>query len=257
MAIGFLSSQPIYRKVVWLAVTGTFLVLSAHAADQIKRKDGNIIPGTPLYVSGQQVWVNTPTPSGQMVKQPFYLSDIATVTMAPPADFTKAAGAPPATVITLLEPLVKSFAGLPSDWVVQAMGQLADAYSTQNQGDKALALYTQIDTLYPGSKYHLQAVAGKASLTLKQGKVDEALAAIQPVIDEAGKNLAPSRADGGLYATAYLVYGQALEAQHKNAQALEAYLTVKTMFYQNTTLADQADQLARKLRDQNPGLGVD
>ena len=79
---------------------------------------------------------------------------------------------------------------------------------------------------------------------------------MQPIIDAANKDLAPSQSDGGLYATAFMVYGQALEAQKKLDQALEAYLTVKTMFYQNPTLADQADQLAKKLRDQNPGLGV-
>ncbi len=257
MAIGFSSFQPIYRTVVCLALACAFLSLTVRADDQIKRKDGNIITGQILYVTDGQVWVNSRTSNGGTVKQPYFISDIATVTMTPPADFTKAQGAPAATSVTLLEPLVKQFAGLPSDWVVQAMGELADAYTTQNQSDKALALYNQIDTLYPGSKYHLQAVAGRAGMLLKQGKTDDALAAIQPVVDEANKDIAPSRADGGLYATAYLVYGQALEAQHKNAQALEAYLTVKTMFYQNSTLADQADQLAQKLRQQNPGLGVD
>ncbi len=257
MAIGFSSSQPIYRAVVWLGMICAFLTLSARADDQIKRKDGNIINGQVLSVANGQVMVTSRTPSGGTVTLPYYLSDISNITMTPPADFTKASGAPAATVITLLEPLVTKFAGLPSDWVVQAMGQLAEAYNTQNQSDKATALYNQIDTLYPGSKYHLQAVAGRAGLLLKQGKIDETLAAIQPVIDEANKDIAPSHADGGMYATAYFVYGQALEAQHKNAEALEAYLTVKTMFYQNPTLANEADQMAQKLRQQNPGLGVD
>jgi hypothetical protein len=80
---------------------------------------------------------------------------------------------------------------------------------------------------------------------------------LQPIIDQANQDLAPSQSEGGLYATAFLVYGQALEAQKKLEQALEAYLTVKTMFYQNPALADQADQMAKKLRDQNPGLGVE
>jgi tetratricopeptide (TPR) repeat protein len=177
--------------------------------------------------------------------------------MAPPDAMVKAEGAPPATVVETLEPLLKQFGGLPTDWVVQAMGQLADAYAAQGQMDRALGIYDQIDLLYPNSKYHLQAVAGKAGVTLKQGKIAEAISDVQPIIDQANKDLAPSQAEGGLYATAFLVYGQALEAEKKPEQALEAYLTVKTMFYQNPALADQADQMAKKLRDQYPDLGVE
>jgi len=94
-------------------------------------------------------------------------------------------------------------------------------------------------------------------MCLQSGRIDEAVAAVQPIIDAANKNLAPSQAEGGLYAKAFLVYGQALEAQKKPGQALEAYLTVKTMFYQNSALADQASDLAKKLRDQYPGVGVE
>jgi len=72
------------------------------------------------------------------------------------------------------------------------MAQLAQAYSAQNKGDRAAALYSQIDTLYPGSKYHVQAIAGKALLSLKQGKIADALTAVQPIIDQANKDIAPS-----------------------------------------------------------------
>jgi tetratricopeptide (TPR) repeat protein len=137
------------------------------------------------------------------------------------------------------------------------MAQLGGAYAEAGQMDKAIATYGEIDTFYPGSKYHAQAVAGKAELSLKAGKIDEALAAVQPIIDQANKDIAPSPLDGAIYANAFLVYGQALEAQKKPQQALEAYLTVKTMFYQNPALVDQADQFAKNLRDHNPGLGIE
>jgi tetratricopeptide (TPR) repeat protein len=177
--------------------------------------------------------------------------------MTPPAVLTTIQEAQPAAVITALEPLIKQYAGLPADWVVDMMWQLAGAYNAQGQADRAADIYNQIDTLYPNSKYHAQASAGKALLSLKQGKIDEAIAGVQPTIAEANKNLAPSPEEGRLYANAFLVYGQALQAQKKLPQALEAYLTVKTMFYQNPALAEQADQLAKNLREQNPGLGVD
>jgi tetratricopeptide (TPR) repeat protein len=227
------------------------------ADDQIVKNDGSTINGQIVSVSGGQVMVAIRASNGNINKIPYYVSDIKSVSMTTPPEVAKAQGAAPQVVISSLEPVVKQFAGLPAVWVVQAMAQLASAYTAVNQSDRALALYNQIDTLYPGSAYHTQAVAGRAQLSLKAGKIDDALAAVQPIVDQANKDIAPSPTDGALYASAFLVYGQALEAQKKNEQALEAYLTVKTMFYQNPALADQADQLAKNLRANNPGLGVE
>ena len=227
------------------------------ADDQLIKKDGTIITGQIVGVADGRVTVNIKSANGGVAKVPYYITDLESVNMTPPEAVAKLQGANPAVVVSTLEPLVKQYSGLPTDWVVEAMAQLAEAYASQNQGDRATALYNQIDTLYPNSKYHAQAVAGKALLSLKQGKVDEAITAVQPIITEANKNLAPSPTEGRLYASAFLVYGQALQAQKKLPQALEAYLTVKTMFYQNPALVEQADQMAKSLRDQNPGLGVD
>jgi tetratricopeptide (TPR) repeat protein len=258
MAMGVLF---FHRSCLWIVLAAPafgFLGIHTAVADQIRKKDGTLITGQVLSVSDGQALVMFHTSTGSVGKLPYSLSDIDSVDMAPPDAMTKLQNtATPATVVATLEPLIKQFAGLPADWVVQAMTQVADAYSAEGQVDRAIVIYSQIDTFYPGSKYHLQAVAGMASLKLKQGKIDEAISEVQPIIDQANKDIAPSQSEGGLYAGAFLVYGQALEAQKKPEQALEAYLTVKTMFYQNHALADQADQLAKKLRDQNPGLGVE
>ena len=240
-----------------VALAFVFLGLQAKADDLIKKTDGTIIPGEVTGVTGAQVAVTIHNSNGSVGKTLLYLTDIQSVAMATPPEVAKLQGAAPKDVIAGLEPWVKQFAGLPTDWVVNAMSQLAEAYSAQNQNDKALAIYNQIDTLYPGSKYHLIVVAAKAEMSLKQGKTDEALAAVQPVIDAANKNLAPAQSEGGLYASAFLVYGQALAAQKKPREALEAYLTVTTMFYQNPALVAQADQLVKTLREQNPNLGVE
>lgn len=257
MAISFLSRPHPVTVAGLVALVLLFCVLRAPADDQITKKDGTVITGQIGGVSGDAVMVTIHSPNGGIAKVPEHLGDIQSVTMTPPPALATAQGAAPAAVITTLEPLVKQYAGLPADWVVEAMGQLAAAYNAQGQADRAADIYNRIDTLYPNSKYHAQAAAGKALLSLKQGKIDEAIADVQPTIAEANKNLAPSPEEGRLYASVFLVYGQALQAQKKLPQALEAYLTVKTMFYQNPALAEQADQLARNLREQNPGLGVD
>ena len=132
-------------------------------------------------------------------------------------------------------------------------GKLAILYTPNDYSDKMCIR----DRLYPGSSYENVAKAGKAELSLDANKIDEALAIVQPIVDQANKDMAPSPSDGATYAKAFLVYGRVLEAQKKPRQALEAYLTVKTMFYQNPALVGQADQRAKTLCDQNPGLGVD
>jgi tetratricopeptide (TPR) repeat protein len=250
------------RQVSYLfliALGLVFLGVRSMADDQITKTDGTTISGQILSVADGQVMVQSLTSRGGVAKIPYSLSDVKSVVMATPADVTaaEAPGTDPAAVVAALEPVVKQFAGLPADWVVAAMGQLADAYSAEGKPDSALAVYNQIIQFYPGTAYENVAKAGKAQMSLKAGKIDEALAAVQPIVDKANQDIAPSPSDGALYAKAFLVYGQVLEKQAKPQQALEAYLTVKTMFYQNPALVDQADQLAKNLRDQNPGLGVD
>ena len=255
MVIGSLFSRRFVKPALLIALAFVLPALRAFADDQMIKKDASIISGRILNVSGDQVAVEIPSSNGAPPgKALYYISDIKSVNMAAPADVTKAEaqGVAPAAVIAALEPRVKQFAGLPADWVVQAMAQLAQAYAAQGQADRALAAYNQIDALYPGGKYHAQAVAGKAEMSLKAGKIDEALAAIQPIVDQANKDIAPSPQDGAIYAYAFVVYGEVLEAQKKPRQALEAYLTVKTMFYQNPNLVERADHLASDLRDHNP-----
>ncbi|MCE0484109.1 MAG: hypothetical protein LV479_07715 [Methylacidiphilales bacterium] len=240
-----------------LALASLLLAFRCSADDQLKKKDGSIIHGTILSVSDGQVLVNSVTPNGGTVQLPYYLSDIQSVTMATPDAVTQLKDAKPATVIATLTPLLKQYNGLPADWVIDAMVQLAEAYVASNQPDRATALYQQINQLYPNTPYQIEAVAGLAQMKLSQGRTDEALADVKPLVDKANQELAPSSQEGGLYARAFLVYGEALEAQKKNNEALEAYLTVKTIFYQNSALEEQAEQHAKTLREQNPGLGVD
>lgn len=257
MAIEALLSNHLW-KISFLVLLG-FVGMEFHgmADDQIKKKDGTIISGQIVKVSGGQVFVSSRTANGGTAQVPYYLSDIQSVIMTPPAALAQVKGAAPATVVAAVEPLVKEYAGLPTDWVVDAMAQLADAYDAQGKGDLSDAIYNQINQLYPGSPYQIQAAVGKAKSSLQHGKINEAVAALQVLIDKANQNLTPSPTEGRLYANAFLVYGEALEAQKRLPQALEAYLTVKTIFYQNPALVDQANQLAGKLRQQNPELSIE
>jgi tetratricopeptide (TPR) repeat protein len=250
-----------WRASACYAGVGILLFVSLGARgladDQIKLKAGSTVSGSISGVSDGQVTVTGKAANGSPIRLSYYLTDIQSVTMEPPAAVATLAEAKPATVISTLEPLVKEYAGLPAGWVIDAMGELADAYGSSGQDDRAEAVYAQINQLYPNSPFQNAAVAGKAKIDLQQGKVDDAMALLQPLVAKANQNLAPSPSEGQFYARAFLVYGQALEAQKQFPKALEAFLTVKTMFYQNPTLVAQAEQLAAALRKDNPGVSVE
>jgi len=259
MVIGSLILRRPIQSALLIALTFILPVLRSAADDQIVKKDGTIISGQIMSASDGQAMIQTHTSTGGIAKFPVLIADIKSISMAVPAAVAaaEAPGVSSTDLIAALEPQVKQFAGLPADWVVDAMARLADASVAESHPDNAVAIYNQILQLYPGSDYVPVAQAGKAAMSLKSGKIDEALAVVQPIVDQANKNIAPSPSEGALYARAFLVYGQALEAQKKPQQALEAYLTITTMFYQNPALVDQANQLAKSLRDQNPGLGIE
>jgi tetratricopeptide (TPR) repeat protein len=256
MAIGFRRSRLHYITGLAASLLVAFSGL-ADAGDQILLKSGSTITGQITGVSDGQIQVTIPSASGAPVKSVVYLTDVKSVQMATPDAVTALKNATPETVISTLAPIVKQYAGLDTPWVVDAMAQLADAYSSAGQDAQAVAVYVQINQLYPGSNHQNEAAAGLAQLDLQQGKVPDALAKLQPVIDKASQDLAPSPSDARSYARAFLVYGQALQQEKENSKALEAYLTVKTMFYQNPALVAQAEKLASALRQQNPGIGVD
>jgi predicted negative regulator of RcsB-dependent stress response len=224
--------------------------------DQIIQKNGTKIFGHIVGVSDGQVTITSKASNGSPVTLPYMISDIKSVIMAPPPEVLAAKGQQPAQVVASLAPLVKSYAGLPADWVLDAMGQLADAYTSLNQDDQASAIYAQINQLYPNSPYTNLAVSGQAKVLLAQKQLDQALTTIQPIIDVANKTVAPSAPDARAYASAFLVYGQILEAQQKLPEALEAYLTVKTMFYQNQALVDQSNDLVKNLKALHPDVSV-
>jgi tetratricopeptide (TPR) repeat protein len=260
MVIGFSSrNTTLYAKAGLIVLTALCLTLRGVAEDQIVKNNGETFSGRITGVANGGVMIETKNAAGGVAKFPVFLADIKSVAMATPPDVARvqAAETPPADVITALEAPVKQFAGVPVGWVVDAMSQLGDAYARAGQTAKALAVYNEIGTLYPGTAYVHIADASKAELSLEAGKVDEAMKIVQPLVEQANQNIAPSPVDGASYAKAFIVYGRGLVAQQKLPEALEAFLTVKTMFYQNPALVAEAERYAKDLRDKNKDLGVE
>jgi len=253
-----------YVKRTFLATAAMTLVavsltLRAVADDRIVQTDGKIYSGHIVSVSDGAATMESKSPGGGVARFPVMLSDIKSVEMQiPPAvAAVQAPNTAPGQVIAALEAPVKQYAGLPATWVVDAMAQLGDAYSQVGQTDKALAIYNEIGSLYPHSAYTAVAEASRAQLDLDGGKIEDALKIVQPIDAAANQDIAPSTLDGSTYAKAFIVYGRVLEAQNKLPDALEAFLTVKTMFYQNPNLVAEADHYAQDLRAKNPDVGIE
>ena len=241
------------------ALAAASLTLRVVADDQIVKTSGDTVTGHITGVSDGAVTIATRSASGGTAAFPIMISDIKSIGMDPPPAVAQAEtpNTAPGDVIHALEAPVNQFAGLPAKWVVDAMARLGDAYSQVGQTDKALAIYNKIGTMYPNSPYTAVADASRAQVDIDAGKLDDAMKIVQPIVDKANKDLAPSPIDGATYAKAFIVYGRVLQAQNKLPAALEAFLTVKTMYYQNPNLVAEADHYAQDLRTKNPTLGVD
>ena len=242
-----------------IALATVCVTLRAVADDQIVKTDGTTVSGRITGVSDGAATVESQIAGGGKANFPVMLADIKSITMAAPPAVAKAEApnTPPGQVIAALESPVNQYAGLPAGWVVDAMAQLGDAYSQVGQTDKALAIYNKIGALYPNSPYTAVADASRAQVDVDGGKIDDALKIVQPIVDKANQDIAPSPVNGSTYAKAFIVYGRVLEAQKKLPEALEAFLTVKTMFYQNPNLVAEADHYVQQLRAQNPDIGID
>jgi hypothetical protein len=232
---------------------GLLLAISpSYGQDKIVLKGGQIVEGKIQDVTNG----NANLLSKNNVF-PYPLANVVSVQMATPAELDKVRSGEPAQIVSTLEPLVKKFKGLPCDWVTEAMALVAEAYATEGKDTESTSIYSEMSKLYPGSRYQIRAEAGLAKSALRAGKYDDALAKITPLIAEANKSFSPSAEDGRLYGEAFLVQGQILEKQGKPKEALESYLTVVTVFYQNTATAKTARELADKLRKNNPQVVVD
>lgn len=232
---------------------GLLLAISpVHGQDKIALKTGQEVSGKILDVTGGNV--NVSVGVGTI---PYPLSGIASVQMAAPAELDKARSGGADQAIVLLEPIVKKFKGLPVDWVTDAMVLLADSYTQTGKDAQSMAIFEDMVKLYPGSRHQVRAQAGLAKASLKEGKLDEALAQLAPLVAEANKSFSPSQEDGRAYSEAFLIQGQALEKQGKLKEALESYLTVVTIFYQNPVAAKTALEQADKLRKNNPQVVVE
>jgi tetratricopeptide (TPR) repeat protein len=219
------------------------------AQDKIIANDGKVQEGEIVGFSNNQVMIKLPAGT---IGVP--LVQVKRVEMAAPPAIKQALATAPAASLSVLEAAVTKFKGLPADWVVEAMGHLADGYASQNNAGKAEALYQEMSRLYAGSRFIIKATVGMAKTALQQNQPDQALQLLRPLIAQANARFYQSMDDSRLLGEAFLVQGQVLEAQGKLGEALASYLQTTTLFFHNEPVTKEAATRAAQLRERNPKL---
>ena len=221
-----------------------------HAEDKVIKQDGSTMNGQVVGVSGSQVQLQMETGT---IGLP--LADIKSVEMPMPAALAEVKNGTPEQILAVAEPLVEKFKGLPADWVVQAMVMAGNAYAAQNNLEKSSAVFAEIKSLYGNSSSSSEAAVGMARLALQQGKTDDALTLLQPLIEKAQQTLSYSPSEGLAYGSAFLLQGQALQARSDAPGALEAYLKVD-IFSPDPSVLQAASQRIEALHTDHAGLTV-
>src|SRR5208282_3595935 len=98
MAIGASFSSRFLKPLGLMLFAALLPAAFSCADDQIEKKDHTIIRGQITGRYDGQVSIQSQTSNGGMAKLTVYLSDVQSITMAPPAAMTQLKGAPPATV---------------------------------------------------------------------------------------------------------------------------------------------------------------
>jgi tetratricopeptide (TPR) repeat protein len=254
---GFVNSIAIlvtfFVKPLFRIVCGAVFLASGLgvAQDKITFKDGRTQQGQITGYANGGVSFNLGSGTVQ-----FPLATIDKIEMKAPAEVAAVQASDGAKAVSVLEPWVTKFKGLNVDWIVDAMAKMAEAYTADSKPDKAEAVYIEMSQLYVNNRYSTKAQAGLARSALSNQKPDEALRLLEPLITAAQRSLTAPATESRFYGEAFLLQGQALEAQGKVPEALESYLTVTTVFYHDEAITKKAGDAAAALRQKNPNLVV-
>ncbi|MCC6352625.1 MAG: hypothetical protein IT577_02000 [Verrucomicrobiae bacterium] len=232
-----------------LLIMGVIHAASPCAAqDKIVNSRGEVIEGKIVKV----------TPSGAPVMRMGNVETaipketIRSIQMQPPPGLAEARKALAAEqypqVLASIEKDAQAFTGLQVDWVIEALGLVADAYLATGKKSEAGAIYRKMETDYANSPYAVKAKVGLAKISVSVNRLPEAEAALKPILEDAQRQLTPPEAQQRVFADAAFVMGQLEEARGQKQEALENYMRVITLYPLNPSLVAQAEARVRALR---------
>ncbi len=190
------------------------------------------------------------------------LAQVARVETNAPATFATGLGAYNAgnydKALADLRSFGEAFRGLPTDWEQQTLSALGSIYLEKNDLAKAEAAFNDLRRYYPKAPGNgLQLSVAQARIAFAKNNAAQAKGQLDPIIQTALKSPAEvTRADGAAYGQACYLMARLQERESNFQGALENYLRVVTLFYQDATLATRAQKGADDLRAAHKDLAV-
>ncbi len=157
-----------------------------------------------------------------------------------------------------LRPVGEGFRGLPLDWAQQTLAALGSIYLEKNDVAKAEAAFNDYRRYYPNAPGNkLQLGVAQARIAFAKNNASQARQALDTITQAALKAPAETTpGDGAAYGQAFYLLARLQERENNLQGALENYLRVVTLFYQDAALAVRAQKGADDLRTAHKGLSV-
>jgi len=245
------SSPLALSKLLVVSAMGLGFVSPAEAQDAVILKSGLTREGKITGVSSGSVRLQMGSGATGIP-----LADIREIRMDAPPEFDAAAGklasGDEAGATAALEKINESYAGLPASWAERALALLGDARLAAGDKAGAAAAYDKLTQTYPQAKS--LANLGRARLAVDDGKFDDALPLLQPLLDASAKTALPAASDGPAFTQAHYLAGRIKEAAGDYQAALTHYLKASALFPFDKASASSARQRADALRAEHAGL---
>ncbi len=179
------------------------------------------------------------------------LSNVASVTMAPPKAYDQALElwqkGDAAKTLAVLEPLVKNFSGLPTKWAMRASALLGEVFLSLNQVDKAEAAFANFQKLYPDAGS--SADVGLARLAIEKKEFAKARTLLVPIVEQAKATKFADSSTSAIYGQALYLLATVQESSAEKAEALENYLLAVTLFHEDPVVVAKATERANALKE--------
>ena len=177
------------------------------------------------------------------------MNQVASVTKAPPKAYDDAVAAwqrgDTQKTLSLLKPLLDSFGGLPTPWAERASAMLGEAYLATDQLPAAEAAFATFKKNYPESASASE--IGLARLAVAKKDFATAKTKLTPIIANAEKVATGGGTGSESYGQAFYLMGLVRENEGAFPEALEAYLTAVTVFYNDQAVVAKAQERADSL----------
>ncbi|MFZ4776308.1 MAG: tetratricopeptide repeat protein [Terrimicrobiaceae bacterium] len=221
---------------------------NGHAQDVVVQKDGQRREGQILGVKSDAIRIKVgPVETGVP------MANVASVIMAAPKAYADSLAqwqkGDAAKTLTLLTPLVENFNGLKTNWAERASALLGEVYLSAGQTEKAEAAFAGFQKLYPEAAS--TADVGLARLAIAKKDFDAARVKLVPIVEKAKTLKLPDSGDSAVYGQALFLLGQVQESSGENAEALENYLLVVTLFHEDDAATAKAAERANVLKEKN------